>query len=119
MPSWPSNLPTINADAQEEILEGFIKSPTSIGPGKRRRRYSATPHFFGGTFTFTRAQRATFDTFYHVTLAEGSLPFTMDDPATGNTATFAFVEAPMFLLKTGDGTAASVFEMKAALERLP
>ena len=119
MPDWPNNLPGFNANVEEDQQQGFIRTPTSIGPGKQRKRYSATSHFFTGTFLFTRAERAVFDTFYNTTLGSGALTFTMENPMTGVDATFRFANTPRFRLITGDGTATSMVEMKATLEMLP
>ena len=117
MATWPSQLPGFNSGLQEQALDGFVRTPTSIGPGIQRRRYSATPHYFTGEMTFTREQRATFDAFFNTDLAGGANSFTMQDPTTGQTATFRFVRTPQFNIFASD--AGNIFVANIALERLP
>ena len=117
MPTWPTQLPGFNSGLRETQMDGFVRTPTDIGPGQQRRRYSATPVYFAGEMTFTQAERLTFQTFYNTELANGANTFTMDDPVTGNSATFQFTRAPNFRIVSGaDG---NVHIASISLERLP
>ena len=119
MPAWPTTLPGLNVGVMEQSQQGFIRTPTSTGPGKSRKRFSATADYITGQMNMNRAQMTTFKTFYKTTLGEGASAFTMEDPATGSNSIFRFVEVPSIKMLTGDGTAASHFVVNITLERLP
>ena len=82
--SWPGSLP-------QKPLLGFTEqrqrnlamfSP-DVGPPKMRRRSTAVPVNSSITLKLTDTQLATFDLFFEVTLADGTLPFTWPHPRTG------------------------------------
>ena len=117
MADWPTSLPGFMDGLQEQRVDGFVRTPTDIGPGQQRRRYSAVPHFFNGQMTLTQAQRTTFEAFYNATLRGGADAFTMQDPSTGQDAQFRFTAAPSFSLFGGAG--GTVHIASISLERLP
>jgi len=98
MATWPASLPQqFEQGTTDNRQAGFIRTPTSTGPVKMRRRFSATVRFIQGTMLFTQAQRATFETFYQNTISEGSETIEFTDPEDGSTtASFRFVEPPSF-----------------------
>ena len=117
MADWPTSLPNFNSGLREQQVDGFVRTPTDIGPGEQRRRYSATPHYFTGTMTLTQTERATFDAFYNTEIGNGGGAFTMTDPSTGQQAEFRFTRAPSWTLTdTADGI---LHTADLALERLP
>ena len=118
MPTWEDHdLPTFNAGLQESIEPAFVRSPTEMGAPIQVRRYSATPHYFAGQMTFTQAQRAAFDAFFNREIGEGADTFTMEDPSTGQNATFRFVSPPSFTLVQGANGPVHIGAL--SLERLP
>ena len=120
VPAWPSTLPKFWDGLRVKARPGFVRTPNSIGPAIQRRRYTATPTDYIGQMAFDQTQMAEYETFYHVTLKEGSLAFTMFDSATGQNATFRFVEPTGFTLRGGDADGqATVFIGNLRLERLP
>lgn len=121
VPSYPSSLPGFNIGLRVQPRAGFVSTPMSVGPPKRRRRYSATPSDYVGDITLSSdAQLTTFQTFYHTTLSEGSKPFTMTDPVSGQSATFAFVSPPSYRFAGGEpGSSGKVALVALALEKRP
>ena len=120
IPAWPSTLPMFWDGLRIKSRPGFVRTPNSVGPAIQRRRYSATPTDYTGQMLFTQTQMTEYEAFYHTTLKEGSLSFTMFDQATGNDATFRFVEPTGFVLRAGDADGrATVFIGSLRLERLP
>lgn len=86
LPAWPSGLPYM------PMRDGFSVSEPHLPPlvtelegGAVRRRPRSTLRRgkFAAAWRFTPEQRDAFRTFYHLTLAEGSLRFTMLVPDQG------------------------------------
>lgn len=96
MATWPSTLPQeFEEDSYKEVpMDNVIRSSTTSGPPKQRRRFTCTPVEVSGIFIMSLDQLATFDTFYNTTIAGGSLPFTGTHPRTGVTAILRFKEVP-------------------------
>lgn len=78
----------------------------SIGPDKVRRRTSIDIRNFPCEIKITRAQLAVFDTFFHDTLAGGSLAFEWTHPRTAETVDARMVNPPTYkpMAPRGDGT---------------
>ena len=117
MATWPTQLPGFNSGLREQPMDGFVRTPTDIGPGQQRRRYSAVPHYFTGEITLTQAERLTFNAFYNTDLAGGANSFTMLDPSTNANATFRFTNAPSFRIASSAGGTLHIASI--SLERLP
>lgn len=99
MPSWPGTLPTApeGPDYQEQPPLVTIRTQMDAGPPKMRRKFTAGIRPFTFTWIMTKAQVATFDTFYNTTLAGGSLSFdSLNHPRTGAAATFRFAGQPSY-----------------------
>lgn len=83
LPAWPAELPLPLRDGYAAGRDDArVQRPADAGPPGYRRRFSSVAEPTQLQFDFNRAQLAIFDTFWRSTCAEGSLPFTMADPAT-------------------------------------
>lgn len=79
---WPDTLPCrfTATSQQEESADNLLRSQTSIGPAKTRRRSTAGVSTLSGELVMTGAQRETFADFIRNTIADGALPFTFKNP---------------------------------------
>lgn len=105
MDSWPATLPQAPvADGyRETTTTGRIVSPMSMGPVKMRRRSTAITRVYDVTYLLDTTQRATFETFYHTTLDEGSLTFFWPDPhGDSQTARFSGDAEPAYTVAGTD-----------------
>ena len=85
-----------------------------IGPDKVRRRTSASVRSRSGRLAkLTKAQLATFETFYATDLAGGALSFTATDPFDCAEHTFRFVDGYQL------GRSGAYYTLEATLEILP
>lgn len=94
---WPPSLPQRFASITQGEGEGSIRSETDAGPGKVRRRFSATRNNIQGTMLMNVTQINTLRAFWRTTLLQGSEDFTMPDPYDSdplNTVTVRFKEPP-------------------------
>ena len=92
MAMWPDTLPSFNMDLQINPVSTVIRTDTSVGPAKVRRRYIANPANFSASWTLKgRTQIAAFETFFETTTAGGSLRFQARDPWSGNIKDFRFL----------------------------
>lgn len=90
-PIWPVGLP-------QDVLKGYrrggainavIASPVSLGKPKTRPRYTSAPRRLDVTVMLdSRAEVATWETFWFETIAYGALPFDWVDPLDESTVTF-------------------------------
>lgn len=118
MPTWPTELPNFATPNgyQESLGENSIRSAMELGPAKVRRRSTFTPRTISFTQVLTSEQIQDLETFYLVTLVNGSLPFTMVHPRTGATITTAvFAEPPTFTPQGGG----NYFEVSYKLTQIP
>jgi len=93
MVTWPSTLP------QTPLLEGYSDVPQNSvlrsdfdGYTKQRNRFTAVINDVEERYYFTSTQYVTFKDFYANTLSQGSIEFLKDDPETGLTQSYRFVE---------------------------
>lgn len=92
---WPPSLPSpLLSQILERTPDLTLRSSVDRGPAKLRLRTLAEVTEFSIGLLLTRAQAATFDTFYRTTTAGGTLPFEWTHPRTGNLIDFRFVGAP-------------------------
>lgn len=78
--AWPPDLPCPSRIGYQLAYgEGRLRKDSERGPPGYRRRFSSVPKSATMTIVLTRAQYATFENFFDVTLKGGSLPFTMVD----------------------------------------
>lgn len=80
---WPSDLPRpLRSGWQRQAMDPRRQRINETGPVSRSRRYSSVSELVTLTMRLDRVQRDIFDRFVERTLAHGSLPFWMPDPAT-------------------------------------
>jgi len=111
---WPDYLPVTM------LMEGLtvtrqsniIRTQMDAGPGKTRRRYTASVKRFAGKIILNESQRRHFDEFYRIILADGVLRFNFTDPQTLETGEFRFAQEPVEISVDG------LFEISMSLERL-
>jgi len=117
MAVWPVSLPsTMEVGANEEFVQGFIRSPVDKGPSKSRRRFTNSPRVLNGTMLFDATQRAAFDTFYKTTISEGADEFDFTDPVDLSTVTARFVEAPKFSMLAGSASGVALYRVSLSIE---
>lgn len=103
--AWPGTLP------QEVLADGFmlgtgdgrLRTPTSTGPGKVRRRSSATARPLSCRIRIDAAQKAILEDFVADDLQGGALPFTFPNPVGGPDLLVRFAESlPAYVNQGGD-----------------
>jgi hypothetical protein len=96
MADWPEALPCypIEGSFVETPHRNVARFMPEVGPPKFRRRNTANGSSAGLTWKFTKAQLATFLTFYTTELKDGSLPFNMEHPITDEVHSWAFESEP-------------------------
>jgi hypothetical protein len=120
MVAWPATLPQSPFLAVREARQpAVVRSAMDAGPPKVRRRYTAAVRNLDVAMFLDGTQKATFDTFFNTTLAEGSLPFDWTDPVSGNTVSMRFRE-PAAWAQVRAGTVANrLWRADLPLEVLP
>lgn len=96
MPAWPDTLP------QYFLQSGFRRKPlpnattidTESGEPLSRLRFTGDQSSVTGSIMVDTDGLATFRNFWKYDLAQGTLRFTWDDPATGEAAEFLFSDTP-------------------------
>lgn len=119
MAVWPATLPKFNLDTQETRQDGVIRTPMDAGPAKSRRRFSAVSRYLSTDLILTGEQRATFDTFFDETLADGSLTFDMEDPKDGAIVQMRFTAPPSYVYAGARGGVVTIHIVSLSLEILP
>lgn len=116
VPTWPSagdfpQLP-LNGQWQRQRQKNLLAFEPDVGPPLVRRR--STVSTLPATFTIqlTTTQAAALDEFHDIDCGEGSIPFTWDNPETGATETWAWVEPPAVSHVTG-----SIYRAQCSLRR--
>ncbi len=107
MVAWPAGLPQIplsGVTAGDD--DSVLRSPMDSGPPTRRNRFTAITQSLEFPMIMTGTERATFDTFYRTTIANGSLSFDWEDPLDDSTVSMAFKAPPRWSLLVGSDTAA-------------
>lgn len=115
--AWPAGLPTVpeRSGYARRPKPSVIAFGTEVGPGKRRRRSSVRETLVECVLSLTLAQRATFETFFRDTIADGALPFTMADAVDGASVKWLFDPAdPYVFVPQG----ATHWRLTLKLERL-
>lgn len=114
---WPASVPFFIAFgglSRTGPQDAVIRTAMDHGPDKTRRRFTAAPRGYSGTSPFwTKAQLATFETYFETDLMMGALSFSAIDPMDCTVKTFRFV---------GGYTVVPVgrkFRVSAGLEILP
>ena len=92
---WPVSLPQapLQGTLSEQDQDNVVRGPAMPGAEpQRRRRFSAVAKTVSFSMNMTSAQLATLRTFYHTTLGGGVYGFEFEDPSTGATKEFSFLE---------------------------
>lgn len=116
MPVYPASLEFcyIGGSYSEQPVDGVLRTQMDAGPDKTRRRFTAVPTNISFTLPWmTRAEYATFKTFFDVDLKGGALSFTATHPITNASGNFRFV-APYRMRTVGKN-----IEVSVELELLP
>lgn len=93
--AWPVTLPQspLAGTFAEQGQDNVIRGPAEPGAeGQRRARFTARAKTVSFAMNMTAAQLATLETFYNTTLGYGVSRFEFEDPVTGATKEFAFME---------------------------
>lgn len=93
MPVYPASLEFcyIGGSYSEQPVDGVLRTQMDAGPEKTRRRFTATPTNISFTLPWmTRAEYATFKTFFETDLEGGALSFTATHPITNVSESFRF-----------------------------
>lgn len=105
---WPTDIPNdvLVAGYDEAFADNIKEVKTDDGRGLRRKKYTKPPRFtLSATIPdLTRSQVAMLDTFFHTTLADGTLPFTFLHPRKLVNVTTRFVSGrPPRIVPSGSG----------------
>lgn len=94
LPVWPIDLPArpMLRQWQKVPQDNRLRFAPEAGPAIMRRLGTAAGKKWTATFVMTRDQLAAFEDFYSETLGDGTLPFEMRNPQTGETSTWTFDE---------------------------
>ena len=117
MPAWPGSVPSspLVGTMRIETDDVTVSFKPDVGPILRRRRYTAVSRKYEFDLMLTQAELNTLDTFFETTCEDGVLSFTMDDPATGLSATW-YWDMPFRRLPIHDAT---LWVVSLALTREP
>lgn len=118
--AWPTSLPSqFETGAGLSRQQGFLRSPTDIGPFKQRKRFTAVSRFYSGTLLLNRTQKAALETFYTTTTNEGADVFDFEDPDDYSTVSARFTAPPDFQGLVGGPSGVELWRVSLALELLP
>lgn len=100
---WPATLPQSQfLGLTYQAVDGRVRTAMDAGPAKMRRRFTGVPKNVDVPILLTGTQLATFNTFFHTTLAEGVLSFNWDSPIDDSSVKFRFRAPVAWRLETGD-----------------
>lgn len=120
MANWPSSLPEWNLPVTDQAEDGTLRTQMDAGPDKVRRRYSGVPRRFETQITVGGSDRDTLEAFYNTTLSGGAESFTHEDPTTGDTEDFRFLEPPSYeQVAGGDSQSERDWRVTLRIEKLP
>lgn len=120
MANYPANLPPFRVPLEIADQDGTIRSATDSGPGKVRRRFTATATYYNARVRMNGTEVGILSDFYRDTLAGGSLSFEMPDPVDDVTKSFRF-RGPIEkrIVVGGTSAATRVYDVQMQLEKLP
>ncbi|MFQ6550506.1 hypothetical protein AADZ90_021395 [Aestuariibius sp. 2305UL40-4] len=121
MPTWPATVPCrfrVPSLTETGPIGNLIETPTSAGPSKKRRRFTAAIRqieFTTGQLTL--AQADTFEAWFENDLADGALSFDMKHPRTRDLRRWQFsVGAQKYAIAHLSG---SLYSISFTLDLLP
>lgn len=105
MPTWPGSLPQHQfIGTTREDRDAVVRTEMDAGPPTRRNRYTAISTKIEAVIMLRGDQLSDFEAWYRNDLKNGALDFDWTDPATDQTATFAFQKPPKWTLEKGGST---------------
>lgn len=98
MAAWPASLQQKQfANVTDTRQQATLRSEMDAGAPKVRKRFTAAIRKITIPVVFNAADKATFDTFYITTIAEGAAAFDWTDPNDDSTTiSYRFVAPPQF-----------------------
>lgn len=98
MADWPAAFYSriLKGSFTETPPQNVLRTQMDAGPAKLRRRSTSAVRPMSVTLFLTKAQVATFDTFYVTTLSSGAALFNMYHPRTHVTGEYRIVNQPMY-----------------------
>jgi len=115
MPTWPASLPPPTVDGFSEQRQRNVAAfQPDVGPPRYRRRSTAAAVTATITLVLDKDALADFDEFFETDLADGTLPFDMNHPRTGEAFSWVFAEAPQ-----QDRLTVKATRVTCKLQRLP
>ncbi|NUB45039.1 hypothetical protein GEU84_011625 [Fertoebacter nigrum] len=82
-PQWPGELTKFERSGwQMQLQDARQRRQSDAGPPGYRRRFSAAARMVAASLIVDQNERAIFDRFYAVTVAQGARMFWMPDPTT-------------------------------------
>ena len=98
MADWPAAFYSriLDGSFTETPPQNVLRTQMDAGPAKLRRRSTSAVRPMSITLFLTKAQVATFDTFYVTTLSSGATKFNMYHPRTLVTGEFRIVNQPAY-----------------------
>ena len=121
MTAWPATLPQNQfVGLTEQDADAVLRTDMDAGPPSRRNKYTAHVMDVSVPIVLTGAQKKVFDTFYRVTLRNGSLSFTWDSPTDDSAVSYAF-KGPVrwTLIRGGADSDRRVWRGQMELEKQP
>lgn len=89
-------------DPSVEPLVDVLESTVDAGRPKRRRLRVKCDERITGNIILTGAEKATFDAWFRLTIAAGTLPFEWEHPTTGATVLMRLERTPRLVTLVGD-----------------
>jgi len=84
------------ADYVYQQEPNIIRSDVDVGPAKTRRRHTKPIVNVKGSLVLSKAHLDIFDTFYNDVLQSGALRFLFNDPVSGTTKEYRFIDPPVY-----------------------
>lgn len=117
---WPSGLPGPKAgNITDTIQDTRIRTPTEMGPGRIRARYTAKVRRLAFPIVLNGAQREMFDYFFDTTLEGGALAFRFEEPTLDISVDARFFNRPAWALALGGSPAERSWSGTVEIEVLP
>jgi hypothetical protein len=101
-PTWPFAF-NFEVGLSASLPDTVLRTQMDAGPAKVRRRFTAGVEPTRASVLLTKAESATFRTWFRDTLLDGSLAFEHTHPLTAATATFRFTAPPQYRMESQRG----------------
>lgn len=92
---WPATLPVARlGTVRDSYVAAYTEDSASVGPGRRRKRFTRTPRMWEFEMILTDAGAATLRTFIETTTDGGVATFDWTHPATNVEYEVRFAQIP-------------------------